>query len=109
MVDVIKFHSTQLDIQKRRLENKRFTDLLREQIDHILIKRRHLKCSKDAEANDMIHMGGDHRCVMATFVINTPKKDGSHETDRQARNNKAKQPKTDEQKKSRRRRVYVRK
>ena len=35
-----------------------------------LIKRRHLKYSKDAEANDMIHMGSDHRCVMATFVIN---------------------------------------
>ena len=25
---------------------------------------------KDAEANDMIHMGSDHRCVMATFLIN---------------------------------------
>ena len=24
---------------------------------------------KDAEANDMIHMGSDHRCVMATFMI----------------------------------------
>ena len=29
---------------------------------------------KDAEANDMIHMGSDHRCVMATFLINTPEK-----------------------------------
>ena len=25
---------------------------------------------KDAEANDMIHMGCDHRCVMATLLIN---------------------------------------
>ena len=25
---------------------------------------------KDAEANDMIHMGSDQRCVMATFLIN---------------------------------------
>ena len=39
-------------------------------IDYILIKRRHLTYSKDAEANDMIHMGSDHRCVMATFLIN---------------------------------------
>ena len=29
---------------------------------------------KDAEANDMIHMGSDHRCVMATFLINMPEK-----------------------------------
>ena len=29
---------------------------------------------KDAEANDMIHMGIDHRCVMATFMIITPNK-----------------------------------
>ena len=31
------------------------------QIDYILIKRRHLKYKKDAEANDMIHMGSDQR------------------------------------------------
>ena len=30
---------------------------------------------KDAEANDMIHMGSDHRCNMATFLINTLGKD----------------------------------
>ena len=29
---------------------------------------------KDAEANDMIHVGSDHRCIMATFLINTPGK-----------------------------------
>ena len=46
------------------------------QIDYIILKRRHLKYNKDAEANDMIHMGSDHRCVMATFMITTPKKDG---------------------------------
>ena len=28
----------------------------------------------DAEANDMIHMGSDHRCIMATFLISTPEK-----------------------------------
>ena len=32
------------------------------QIYYIIIKRRHLKYNKDAEANDMIHMGSDHRC-----------------------------------------------
>ena len=36
------------------------------QIDYILTKR------KDAEVNDMIHMGSDHRCIMATFLVNTP-------------------------------------
>ena len=39
------------------------------QIDSILNKRRYLRHAKDAEANDMIHMGSDHRCVMATFTI----------------------------------------
>ena len=34
-------------------------------------------CSRDAEANDMIHMGSDHRSVMAHFVITTPKKEVS--------------------------------
>ena len=52
------------------------------QIDCILNKRRNLRHAKDAKANDMIHMGSDRRCVMATFVINTPKKDGSHETNK---------------------------
>ena len=47
------------------------------QIDYIITQRRHLKYNKDAEANDMIHIGSDHRCVMATFVITTPKKDGT--------------------------------
>ena len=42
------------------------------QIDYILTKRRYLRNVKDAEANDMIHMGSDQRCVMATFLINTP-------------------------------------
>ena len=46
------------------------------QIDFILTKRSYLRYNKDAEANDMIHMGSDHRCVMATFTITTPKKDG---------------------------------
>ena len=47
------------------------------QIDYILIKRQHMKYSRDAEANDMIHMGSGHRCVMATFVNTTAKTDDS--------------------------------
>ena len=42
-----------------------------EQIDYILTKRRYLRNVKDAEANDMIHMGSGHRCVMANFLIGT--------------------------------------
>ena len=45
------------------------------QIDYILTKRRYLRNIKDAEANDMIRMGSDHRCVMATFLINMLGKD----------------------------------
>ena len=44
------------------------------QIDCILTKRRDLKYNKDAETYDMIHMGSDHRCVMATFMITAPEK-----------------------------------
>ena len=35
------------------------------QTDYILTTRRCLRNVKDAEANDMIHMGSDHRCVMS--------------------------------------------
>ena len=31
--------------------------------------KKHYCWSRDAEANDMIHMGSDHRCVMAKFEI----------------------------------------
>ena len=48
------------------------------QIDCILTRRRYLKHIKDAEANDMIHMGSDHRCVMATFTISMPGKNSNH-------------------------------
>ena len=43
------------------------------QLDCTLTSRRHLKFSKNAEVNDMLHMGSDHRSVMAQFVI--PSKD----------------------------------
>ena len=45
------------------------------QIDCILTRRRYLGDVEDAEANDMIRMGSDHRCTTATFLINTPGKD----------------------------------
>ena len=44
------------------------------QIDYILTKRRYLRYTEDAEANDMIHMGSDHRCVLAIFTITMPGK-----------------------------------
>ena len=39
------------------------------QLDHILVNRRYHSWSRDVEANDMIHMGSDHRSVMARLVI----------------------------------------
>ena len=30
------------------------------QFDYILVDKKHIFCSTDAEANDMIHMGRDH-------------------------------------------------
>ena len=50
------------------------------QIDYISTKRRYLRYNKDAEANDMIHTGSDHRCVMATFTITTPEKSSRYKT-----------------------------
>ena len=38
------------------------------QLDDILVDRKHY-CSRDADANDLIHIGSDHRSVMAQFVI----------------------------------------
>ena len=76
MADVKRLLYAQHDVQKNAAE----TDVLRlseregKQIDYILTKRRYLRNVKDAEANDMIHMGSDHRCVMATLLINMPEK-----------------------------------
>ena len=44
------------------------------QIDHTLTEKRYLRNVNDAEVNDMIHMGSDHRCVMATILVNMPEK-----------------------------------
>ena len=42
--------------------------------DQVLVDRKHMCCSRDAEANDMVHMGSDHRRVMAQFVITASKR-----------------------------------
>ena len=39
------------------------------QLDYILSDKTHYCWSWDAEANDVIHMGSDHRCFMAKCVI----------------------------------------
>ena len=43
-------------------------------LDYILVDRKHYSRSRDAEANDTIHMGSAHRCIMAKFDI--PKEKG---------------------------------
>ena len=43
----------------------------------MLVDRNLMCCSRDAEANDMIHMGSDHRSVMAQSVITASKKEVS--------------------------------
>ena len=50
------------------------------QLDYILVDRKHMYCSRDADANDMIHMGSDHRSVMVRFVITAPKKEALQKT-----------------------------
>ena len=44
------------------------------QLHYILTDKKHYSWSRDAEANDTIHMGSDHRCVFAKFEI--PKEKG---------------------------------
>ena len=53
----------------QKLVKCRTLEGVEKQLDCILINRTCLKHSRDAEANDMIHMGSDHRSVMARFVI----------------------------------------
>ena len=78
-----------LNTMYRRLPQKRVTYRTpkgaKKQLDYILTDRKHYCWSKDAEANDTIDMGSDHRCVMAKFEIPDAK--------RKPRRNKA--PSTD--------------
>ena len=46
------------------------------QLDYILSDRKHFKWNKDAEASDIIHMGSDHRCVVARVEIPNEKEKG---------------------------------
>ena len=39
------------------------------QLDYILLDKKHQSWSRDAESTDILHMGSDHRCVMARFEI----------------------------------------
>ena len=49
-------------------------------MDNILVDRKHIYCNRDAEANDMVDMGSDHRSVMGHSVITAPKKEVSQKT-----------------------------
>ena len=39
------------------------------QLDYILLDKKLLSWSRDAESTDILHMGSDHRCVIAKFEI----------------------------------------
>ena len=68
---------------RKHHRNKRPSDLQKgneRQIVYILTKRRYLRNNKGAEANDMINMGSDHRCVMATSTITTLEKSSHYKT-----------------------------
>ena len=60
------------------------------QLDYTLTSRRHLKFSKDAEENDMLHMASDHRSVLAQFVI--PAKDWKGSQAKHRKSNKLTDP-----------------
>ena len=47
------------------------------QLGCTLVDRKHMSCRGDAEANDVIHVGSDHRSAMAQFVIIAAKKEVS--------------------------------
>ena len=39
------------------------------QLDYVLLDKKNITWSRDAESTDILHMGSDHRCVMAKFEI----------------------------------------
>ena len=57
----------------RKLPQKQVTyhtpKRVEKQLDYILTDKKHYSWSRDAEANDTIHMGSDHRCVISKFEI----------------------------------------
>ena len=48
----------------------------KKQLDYILVDKKHIAWSRDAEATDILHMGSDHRCVMAKFEVTAKVKNG---------------------------------
>ena len=44
------------------------------QLYYILVKKKQYRWSRYVEANDMIHMGSDHRSVLARFASEKPMK-----------------------------------
>ena len=48
----------------------------KKQLDYILLDKKHMAWSRDAESTDILHMGSDHRCVMAKFEITAKEKKG---------------------------------
>ena len=75
----LHMRSTRLEVMdmvdaERRVDHSWVRD---QAVDRLKSAHTHLNCMAQtfqAEVNDMIHMGSDHRCVMATFLINTPEK-----------------------------------
>ena len=69
-----------LNTMYRKLPQKQVTyhtpKRVEKQLDYILTDKKHYPWSRDAEANDTIHMGSDHRCVMAKFEIPKEKAKG---------------------------------
>ena len=46
------------------------------QLNYVLVDQQHQSWSRDAESTDILHMGSDHRCVMAKFEIAKEKAKG---------------------------------
>ena len=64
----VAIHTTYRKIHQKLVKFKTPAGV-EKQLDYILVNRKYLTHSRDAEANDMIHIGSDHRSVMARFVI----------------------------------------
>ena len=80
MIENFTAFTTMYRITLGKQATHRAPNAAEKQLDYTLVDRKHIYCSRDAEANDMIHMGSDHRSVMAQFVIPAPKKEFSRKT-----------------------------
>ena len=81
MADVAEIRRAEHHVQKTPEKQGTYRNPkgVEKQLDYILVNRKYLKYSRDAEAIDMIHMGSDHRSIMTEPVIPAPKKKGSQE------------------------------